>query len=119
MKVYINITYVLYFLIHFLQLYLFISYMTALTGKSNSSDAKYKHCHMLCLNAPGNYCSPDRYKYSSTDHLRKPIALPSSPVKEHKVSRKQDQPFVIGTLTFKNKCFSLEKLSAKASVKLR
>ncbi|XP_017974577.1 PREDICTED: wall-associated receptor kinase-like 8 [Theobroma cacao] len=37
---------------------------------------KYRNCHILCLNAPGNYCSspcPDTYVYNSTEDMCKPI----------------------------------------------
>ncbi|XVF65398.1 hypothetical protein PTKIN_Ptkin09bG0245500 [Pterospermum kingtungense] len=73
-------------------------------GKGNCSDAKYKYCHLLCLNAPGHFCSSarhDRYEYSTTDHLCKSIALTSSPdqipMKKPKMS--SHQPFVIGCST--------------------
>ncbi|XVE81200.1 hypothetical protein DITRI_Ditri15bG0043800 [Diplodiscus trichospermus] len=40
-------------------------------------EPEYKYCHMLCLNAPGNYCSscPDQYQYSSAKDRCNPIDL--------------------------------------------
>ncbi|XVF65415.1 hypothetical protein PTKIN_Ptkin09bG0247200 [Pterospermum kingtungense] len=57
--------------------------------KTDCWDAKYKYCYLLCLNAPGNYCNsstcPDRFGYSSTEDLCKPI--PESPTKMPKKSQ--------------------------------
>ncbi|XVF65399.1 hypothetical protein PTKIN_Ptkin09bG0245600 [Pterospermum kingtungense] len=59
------------------------NYSTDVCGeKGNCSDAKYKYCHVLCLNAPGKYCSspcPDRYEYSSTEDSCESIVLTGSP----------------------------------------
>ncbi|KAH1096122.1 hypothetical protein J1N35_013043 [Gossypium stocksii] len=61
-------------------------------------DMKYKNCFMLCLNADGNNCSscPDRYKYSSLEHMCRPV-LDSSEVPTKKSKRSQKLPVIIGT----------------------
>ncbi|XVF65413.1 hypothetical protein PTKIN_Ptkin09bG0247000 [Pterospermum kingtungense] len=65
------------------------------------SDAKYKHCYLLCLNTPGNYCSstcPDGYQYSSAEDLCKPKrSPPQSPMKKPKES--QNWLIIIGCST--------------------
>ncbi|TYH81973.1 hypothetical protein ES332_D02G023400v1 [Gossypium tomentosum] len=50
-------------------------------GKCENSKRRY--CNMLCLNAPGNYCSltcPEGYKYSDEEYRCKLIQTNSSPL---------------------------------------
>ncbi|XP_022722173.1 putative wall-associated receptor kinase-like 13 [Durio zibethinus] len=55
------------------------------TNKENCRDLKYRYCCMLCLNAPGNYCSlgcPDGYEYASSDDGCIPTEFPTKKPKE-------------------------------------
>ncbi|XVF65407.1 hypothetical protein PTKIN_Ptkin09bG0246400 [Pterospermum kingtungense] len=66
---------------------------TDVCQEGKCSNAKYEYCYMLCLNAPGNYCSstcPDGYEYSE--------GLCKRPEFSRQKERKESQkwPIVIG-----------------------
>ena len=68
-----------------------------MTERGKCGDLNYRYCHMLCLNAPGNYCSspcPDGYEYSSTEDGCYPIYVPD--VSPELPTKLRNLPIIIG-----------------------